>query len=159
MGIVVLTASLAAGPVGASDKTNVMMVVRQGVDSFNKGDTKAFSAACADQGAIIDSIPPHEWHGSGMCSQWMDAFNAWTMKNGITETHLTEGKARHIDIIQDYAYVVLPMGFTYKDHGKPMKQTGSLEIFSLAKGNSGWRISGWAWADGVTAAVSAEGGH
>jgi len=94
-----------------------------------------------------------------MCSQWMDAFNAWIMKNGITEAHLTAGEARHIDITGDHAYVVLPMSFTYKDHGKPMKQTGSLEIFSLAKGNSGWRISGWAWAEGVTAAVSAESGH
>jgi hypothetical protein len=159
IGIVLLIAACAAGPVTASDKTDVMMVVRHGVDSFNKGDTKAFFATCADEGSIIDDIEPHEWHGAGMCSRWLDSLHAWAAKNAITETNVTAGKARHIDINGTHAYVVLPMSLTYKDHGKPMKQTGSLEIFSLAKGNSGWRISGWAWADGVTAAVSAESGH
>jgi ketosteroid isomerase-like protein len=159
MGIMLLIAVLAAGPVTASDKTDVMAVIHQWVDSFNKGDEKAALATCADEGSIIDDIEPHEWHGSGMCSHWMESLHAWVAKNEISETHVTAGRARHVDLNGAHAYVVLPMTFAYKDHGKPMKQTGSLATMSLTKSNSGWRISGWAWADGVTTAASADGGQ
>ena len=152
-------AALAAWPVAASDKTDVMAVVHQWVDGFNKGDTKSALAACADEGAIIDDIPPHEWHGSGVCSKWMSAYEAWATKNGITEGIATPGKARHIDVDAASAYVVLPMTFTFKDHNKPMKQTGTVVTMSLAKENSAWRITGWSWAGGMTVAVSADSGH
>jgi len=63
---------LASGPAGASGKKDVMVPVRQFVDGFNKGDTQKAAAACADQTSIIDEVPPHEWHGDGACSKWMD---------------------------------------------------------------------------------------
>jgi hypothetical protein len=50
-------AALAAGQpgaaqTGATDKNDVMATVRQFVDGFNKGDTKAAAAACSDQMSI-----------------------------------------------------------------------------------------------------------
>ena len=54
---IALTASvLVAGPAAATDKTDVMSVVHQWVDSFNKGDMKSMGAACADQASIIDGL-------------------------------------------------------------------------------------------------------
>jgi hypothetical protein len=152
-------AAFAAAPVAASDKTDVMAVVHQWVDGFNKGDTKSALAACADEGAIIDDIPPHEWHGSGVCSKWMSAYDAWATKNGITDGNATPGKARHIDVDGSSAYVVLPMTLTFKDHNKPMKEPGALVTMSLTKGDSGWRITGWSWAAGMAVAVRTDGGH
>jgi ketosteroid isomerase-like protein len=154
-----LIAALAAGPVAASDQTDIMAVVHQWVDGFNKGDMNAAAAACTDQGAIIDDIPPNVWHGAAVCSQWAKDFEAWAAKNGIAEPSSTPGKPRHFTVNGAQAYMVLPVTFKYKDHGKPMQQTGSLAIISFAKGASGWRISGWAWADGVTAAASADAAH
>jgi len=158
--VILSAAALAAGPVAASDKTDVMAVVHQWVDSFNKGDTKSGLAACADEGAIIDDIPPHEWHGSGVCSKWLSDYDAWATKNGVTAAHATPGKARHVDVDGSTAYVVLPMTLTYRDHNNPMKETGTLVTMSLAKADAGWRITGWSWAAGMTAAVSADSsGH
>jgi hypothetical protein len=51
-------AVLAAGPAAATDKTDVMSVIHQWVDGFNKGDMKSTAAACADQTSIIDDFPP-----------------------------------------------------------------------------------------------------
>ena len=59
---------LMAGWAAASDKTDVMAVVKQWDDGFNTGDIKSAVVACADQTSIIDDIPPHEWHGTGGCS-------------------------------------------------------------------------------------------
>src|SRR5689334_19587472 len=81
MFIALAVAILAAEPTTASEKTDVMAVVRQFVDGFNKGDTKTALAACADQTSIIDDFPPHEWHGAGACSKWMNDDDAYAKKN------------------------------------------------------------------------------
>ncbi len=139
-------AILAVTPVGASDKTDVMATVHQFVDSFNKGDTKTAAAACADQTSIIDEFPPHEWHGSGACLRWMADYDADAAKNGITGGVVTLGTPRHIDIMADRAYVVIPSNYAFQRKGKPVKEIGSMFTFALAKGATGWRITGWAWA-------------
>jgi ketosteroid isomerase-like protein len=138
---------LTAGWAAASEKTDVMAVVNQWNDGFNKGDTKSALAACADQTSIIDDLPPHEWHGAGACSKWMKDADAYFKKNEITDAVSTLGKPRHIDVAADRAYVVIPASFTYMQKGKPVKETSTVTM-SLQKTESGWRITGWAWADG-----------
>ncbi len=153
--LAVALAVFAAGPavVAASDKSDVMATVHQWVDGFNKGDLKGASAACADEVSIIDDIAPNEWHGNGACAKWADAYNAEAKKNGITDGVVTLGKPRHFDVSGDSAYMVVSATYTYKQGGKPMKMTGATVTMSLKKGSSGWRISGWSWADGVEAEV------
>jgi opacity protein-like surface antigen len=144
--IVLAMAVLAVGPAAASDKTDVMATGHQFVDGFNKGDMKAALAACADQASIIDDFAPHEWHGAGACSTWANDYEADAKKNGITDGVVTLGTPRHIDITSDRAYVVVPASFTYKQKGKPVKETGSTWTLVLQKGATGWRITAWAWA-------------
>jgi hypothetical protein len=139
-------ALLAAGPTFASDKTDVMVTVNQFLDGFNKGDTKALLAACADQTSIIDEFPPHEWHGAGACSKWVDDFDADAKKNGITDGIVTLGDPRHVDVTADHAYVVIPADYAFKQKGKAAKETGSIMTLTLQKGRAGWHITGWAWA-------------
>ncbi len=139
-------AALAAGPTAAAQETDVMVPVLQFVDAFNKGDTKTAAAACADQTSIIDEFPPHEWHGAGACLTWMNAYDANARKNGITEGIVTLSDPVHIDITRDRAYVVARANYAYKEHGKPVTETGSLFTVALQKGPAGWRIIGWAWA-------------
>ena len=130
------------------EKTAAMAPVHQFVDGFNKGDTKSALAACADQTNIIDEFPPHEWHGAGACAQWANDFDADSKKNGVTDGRVTLGAPRHVDITGDRAYVVFPSSFSYKQNGKPMKETGSTFTFVLQKGAAGWRIIAWTWAKG-----------
>jgi hypothetical protein len=150
-------AALAAGPALASDETDVWAVVHQFEVGFNKGgDMKSALAACADQTSIIDSIPPHEWHGAGACSKWLSDFNAFSKANEITDAVATLGKPKHINITGDRAYVVAPATYTYKMKGNPTKESGSILTVALQKGPSGWRITGWSYTAGIEAAVKTE---
>jgi ketosteroid isomerase-like protein len=146
--IVVFAAGmLVSGWCGASEKTDVMAVVKQWSDAFNKGDAKSALATCADQTSILDDVPPHEWHGVGACSRWMNDDAAFMKKNGITHAAVTFGPALHIDVTAERAYVVAPAEFNYLQQGKPVKETATVTM-TLQKSETGWHITGWAWADG-----------
>ncbi len=129
-----------------SAQTAVLASIHQFVDGFNKGDTKMAVAACADETSILDEFPPHEWHGAGACAKWLSDFDADAQKNGITDGVVTLGKASHVDINSDYAYVVVPANYTFKQKGKPVSEVGSIITLSLHKNPAGWQITGWAWA-------------
>lgn len=144
--IALVLAVLIAGPLAADDKADVLASVHQFVDAFNKGDTKAFSATCADQTSIIDEFPPHEWHGAGACAKWASDYDVDAKKNGITDGLVTMSDPQHVDITADHAYVVGSANYAYKKNGKPVSETGSVITIVLQKGNAGWRITGWAWA-------------
>ncbi len=144
--IALALAVLTAGPLVASEKTEVMATVQQLVDAFNKGDTKSLVAVCADEMCIIDEFPPHEWHGAGTRSKWLADYDADTKKNGITDGNVTISKPRHIDVTGDRAYVVVPANYSYKQNGKAMNETDSTWTFTLQKINANWRVTGWAWA-------------
>jgi ketosteroid isomerase-like protein len=140
------TAFFATLAVAATDKSDVMTTVQKFVDSFNKGDVKALSVTCADQASIIDEFPPHQWHGAGACAKWSDAYDAWAKKNGITDGVVTLSAPLHVDVTGDYAYVVVPADYKYKQNGKPVQEIGSALIIALHKDASGWRIAAWAWS-------------
>lgn len=124
----------------------VMAAVNQFVDGFNKGDTKAMLAACADQTAIIDEFPPHEWHGAGACAKWIADYDAYGKKEGITDGVVKLTSTRHMAVTADRAYVVTVANYDWKEKGKPMKETGATFTFALVKVGAGWRISGWSWS-------------
>jgi hypothetical protein len=150
-------AALAAGTAAASEKTDVWAVVHQFEVGFNKGgDMKEALATCADQTSIIDSIPPHEWHGAGACSKWLSDFDAFCKAHEITGVVSTLGKPRHIDITGDRAYVVASGTLTYNVKAKPTKESGSIFTVALQKGPSGWRITGWSYSAGIEAAAKTE---
>jgi ketosteroid isomerase-like protein len=144
--IVVLAILGMAGPAAAADKTDVMAVVNQFIDAFNKGDTKAYVATCAPQVAIIDEFAPYSWQGATACQDWANDFDADAKKNAITEPIVVAGKPKHVDITGDRAYVVMPADFKYKVKGKPTAEKGSIFTLTLQKLGAGWRITGWAWA-------------
>ena len=134
------------GPTSTADQKAVVAVVNQFTDAFNKGDTKAAAATCAEQTSIIDEFPPHEWHGAGACAKWMADYDADAKKNGITDGSVKLSAAKHVDVTANRAYVVVPADYSYKQKGKPVKETGSLLTVALQKSAAGWRITGWSWS-------------
>jgi len=139
-------AFLSAGTAAASEKTDVMAVVHQMVDGFNKGDVRSSVAACTDQAVIVDDTPPHVWQGSGACAAWLDAYQAWAKSNEVTGIFEAIVKVRHIDISGDFAYVVQSVGLSWIEKSKGMSEK-AIETVTLKKTPAGWRITGWAWAD------------
>ena len=136
----------AASPAAPAPKADALATVHQFVDSFNKGDTKAAAATCADQTVIIDDFPPYEWHGAGSCLKWMDDYGADAAKNKITDGHVTLGTARHAYVSGDRAYIVVPTTYVYKKNGKVVKEIGSTLTVALQSSANSYRITGWAWS-------------
>jgi len=138
-------AALMSIPAVGQDKA-VMKAVQGFVDAFNKGDTKAALAMCAEQAQIIDEFPPFEWHGAGACAKWFADYDADAKKNAVTDGVVTLGTPRHVDVAGDHAYVVVPADYAFKANGKPDKEIASSLTVVLRKGAAGWRISAWAWS-------------
>ncbi len=141
-----LILAFGAGSAVASEQTAVMATVHQFIDGFNKGDAKSALAACASPASIIDDVPPHEWQGPTACVDWSNAYDADAKKNGITDGIVTLGTPWHVAVTGARAYVVVPVTYTYKQHGKPVTESGSVLTVALKKIAAGWRITGWAWA-------------
>jgi len=144
--VAVLVITVAAPATAQAGRADVMALVRQFIDGFNKGDVKSALAACADQASIIDEFPPYEWHGPGACAKWANDYDADAKKNGVTDGTVTLGTPKHVDVAGDRAYVVVPADYAYKMKGKAMKETGSTFTLVMQKSAAGWRLTGWAWA-------------
>jgi hypothetical protein len=124
-------ATFSMAQTSGSAHTAVLAPINQFVDGFNKGDTKMALAACADETSILDEFPPHQWHGAGACAKWLNDFDADVKKNGITDGVVTLRKASHVNVNSDYAYVVVPANYTFKQKGKPVSEVGSIITLSL----------------------------
>ena len=133
-------------PVAASDQADVMEVVRRWADAFTQGSFDTGIALCAEDAVVIDDLQPHVWQGPGACSRWFKAFEAWASKARVTNAAITLGKLRHLDIDVGFAYLVAPVTLSYTKAGKPVNFPGTITL-TLHKGESGWRVSGVAWAD------------
>ena len=144
IGIAIAIALIGAGPVVASEETDVMAPVRQFVEGFNKSDSKMVQAACADQTFIIDDFPPHEWRGSGAASKWFRDLAVMGKKNGMSDAFVTLAKPRQVHVTGRNAYAVVPVNLRYNEKGRLVTTTGFMTL-ALHKGIGGWRIAAWAW--------------
>ena len=58
-------------------------------------------------------------------------------KSGITDGIVTLGAPTHVDVTADHAYVVVPADYTFKQNGKPMKETARRLPFPCKKAAAG----------------------
>ena len=102
-------------------------------------------ATCADDAAVIDDIPPFEWHGPGACSRWQKDNDAYLQNEGITDATFTMGNPQQLIISGDRAYAVLPTTMDFTQKGKHVSTTATSTLV-LHKTAAGWRITAWTWA-------------
>lgn len=129
-----------AGSAVASDKGDIMAVLKHWI-SGEAGTV----ATCADDAAVIDDIPPFEWHGPGACSRWQKDNDAYTQREEITDASFTIGNPLQLIISGDRAYAVLPSTFAATHKGKRERGTATT-TFVLHKTAAGWQITAWTWA-------------
>ena len=142
---VVFTLMINSGSAVASDKDDVVATVNQYLNNLDDKTLDKALAVCDSQVSIIDEFPPHEWHGPTACADWWKAYNAYNEKSGITDGDAPLGTPWTVDVTGDRAYFVAPMTYTFKQHGKPVKETASF-VVSLKRTPTGWRITGWAFS-------------
>jgi hypothetical protein len=142
---VVFTLMINSASAVASDKDDVAATVNQYLNNLDDKTLDKALAVCDSQVSIIDEFPPHEWHGPTACADWWKAYNAYNEKSGITDGDAPLGTPWTVDVTGDRAYFVAPMTYTFKQHGKPVKETASFAV-SLKRTPTGWRITGWAFS-------------
>jgi hypothetical protein len=142
---VVFTLMINSGSAVASDKDDVVATVNQYLNNLDDKTLDKALAVCDSQVSIIDEFPPHEWHGPTACADWWKAYNAYNEKSGITDGDAPLGTPWTVDVTGDRAYFVAPMTYTFKQHGKPVKETAAFAV-SLRRTPTGWRITGWAFS-------------
>src|ERR1700690_2231136 len=98
----------AAGSALASDKSDIIAVLKQ----WNNPDNMMKAAAsCANDAAILDVIPPYEWHGPGACANFAKDYDAFVRKEGMAYEIGAMGKPTEFDVVGDRAYVSIPFTF------------------------------------------------
>jgi len=140
--------AITMAPAAASDKTDVLAVVHQYMDGYNKGDVKAEVATCASPASIIDDFPPHHWQGATACADWAKAYTGYGKANGIAGGHVALAAPSHVTVDGNSAYAIFPANYTFTQKGKPQSVPHSVWTVALAKQVAGWRIVGWTWSDG-----------
>jgi hypothetical protein len=136
----ILAAVLAAmaAPAAASDRTDIMAVVKD----YNVAFSPKF---CAPQAAIIDDFGQHSWQGATACADWLTSFAADSKANAITDGIVTPGKPWRVKADGDRGYAVYPAKYDYKQKGKAVHETG-VWTFAFQKLAEGWRITAWTWS-------------
>jgi ketosteroid isomerase-like protein len=133
-------------PAFASDKTDVTATVHQFFDNAGPDNLQKALAACDSPVSILDEFPPHVWHGPTACADWFKGLVAYNEKNGITDQVATLGAPWTVDVTGDRAYFVAPAVYTFKQHGKPVKEARAVFTVGLRRTDAGWRITGWTWS-------------
>jgi ketosteroid isomerase-like protein len=114
------------------------------MDTFNKGDMAGAAATHAPDAVIVDEVPPFFWRGPKAFADWGAALDADAKKIGMTEPAVALRAATRVETAGDQAYVIVPVTFTFKLKGVPMKEDAQM-TFVLKKGASGWLIHSWTW--------------
>ena len=125
-----------------------LAAVLQYVDAFNRGDSTAMAAGCADPMLILDGMSPHVWCGPRAAEDWWRDVLIEGEHLGASGYRISLGDPRHVDVTGDYAYVVVPAAMAFDLGGQQVTQTGSVYTVALRRVGSDWRLTAWAWAKG-----------
>jgi hypothetical protein len=129
----------------ASDKTDVVDAVNRYLANLDADKIQTAVAMCDPEVSILDEFPSHAWHGPTACAEWWKGLLAYDEKSGISDGDATLGKTWTVDVTGDRAYFVAPMTYTYKQNGKPVKESASFAV-ALKRTQARWRITSWAYS-------------
>lgn len=141
LGIVLGATAFAAGP-----DPQLMAPIHKFMDDFNKGDAAgaATTHSPTEDLTIIDEVPPYLWKGPRAFQTWVADLTADESARGISDQAVSIGEPTRVETKGEWAYVIVPSAYRFKEHGKPMHATAQM-TFVLKKEASGWLIHGWTW--------------
>ncbi|MDP3855676.1 nuclear transport factor 2 family protein [Phenylobacterium sp.] len=136
---------LATATTAAAADARLAAPIGQFIDSFNKGDLKAAVATHMGDVAIVDEVAPFVWRGPGAVEAWAGDLAKDATAKGLTDQSVALSPATRELVSGDRAYVIVPAVYSFKDHGKPMREAAQM-TFSLRKDAAGaWKINAWTW--------------
>jgi len=142
---VTLVAMLCVCTATPAAETDVLAPIHTYVNAANAGNRALLISAFTADSVIVDEFAPFRFPAPDAAAHWYDGFGADQTKNSVTDAAISSTAPKFVTVVGSRAYVVLPTVYTYKLHGKPAKETGSL-AFTLVKRGALWKISAMAWA-------------
>jgi ketosteroid isomerase-like protein len=95
---------------------DVSNAIHQFIDAFNSGDAKAVDAA----------------------------YDKHAQATGVTDGNVKYSDSTRTEVDGNFAYAVVPVLYTYKEHGAPTQEEGQM-TFALHRAAGGWKIQAWTW--------------
>jgi hypothetical protein len=141
----VLFALVCVSGAAAAAERSVLAPIETYVRAANAGNRALLISAFTADSAIVDEFAPFRFPAPHAAAHWYDGFGADQSANGVSDAFIAYTAPKFVTVAGTRAYVVLPTVYTYKIHGKPAKETGSL-AFTLIERNATWKISAMAWA-------------
>ncbi len=135
-----LVSSAMAAP--ADDVSNA---IHHFIDAFNGGDTKAVDAAYATGSiSITDEFAPYRWSGPHAGRAWAAAYDKHAQATGVADGNVKYSDSTRTEVDGNFAYAVVPVLYSYKEHGAPTQEEGQM-TFALHRIGGGWKIQAWTW--------------
>ena len=144
LAIIALLCVCAGRAAGAADR-GVLVPIFAFVAAANSGDRAKLVGAFSSDSAIVDEFAPFRFPAPNAAGHWFDGFAADQTANGVSAAVIAVRPPKFMTVAGRHAYVVVPTVYTYRIHGAPAKETGSL-AFSLVESGTRWKISTMSWA-------------
>ena len=130
----------------AATGEDVVAPLRQFIDAFNKGDTAgAYATYAKGEITIVDEFAPHRWTGTHAAQDWATAYDKHAQVTGVSDGQVKYGAPTRIEREGEFAYVIMPTEYLYKEHGKAMDEKGQITAV-LHKEGDAWKIQAWTWS-------------
>ncbi len=133
-----------SGVAVAADRA-VLLPIRAFVAAANAGDRARLVSAFSGDSAIVDEFAPFRFRAPDAAGHWFDGFGADQAANGVSDALIAVRAPKFATVNGQHAYVVIPTIYTYRIHGKPATESGSL-AFTLVQSNRQWKIGTMSWA-------------
>lgn len=136
IGLAIVASPAAAAPLGNDDdRAAVIRSVEGALNAFSVGDMPRFRAAWADRDVIIvDDVAPYIWTGPDSLDHWLQDTSRDVRSLGLTKMKLVAGRAERVTIVQNRAYLVLPIVVSYEKGGVGYEQHGIQTLVLDRKG-------------------------
>ena len=143
--LVLTTILMAIVFAGAAAPADVVAPIHQFIDGFNTGDVKsAYAAYTSGDIVIVDEFAPHLWTGPHAPQDWAADYDKHAQATGVSDGSVKYGAPTRTEVQGDFAYVILPTVYSYKEHGQAMTEDGQM-TFVLHREKDAWKISAWTW--------------
>ncbi len=133
-----------AGAASAADQ-RVLVPIQTYVRAANAGHRAELISAFTADSTIVDEFAPYSFPAPHAAAHWYDGFGADQLAGGVSAAEIRYTAPKFVTVAGIRAYVVLPTVYTYKIHGRPARESGSL-AFALRNVGGAWKISAMAWA-------------
>ena len=141
-------ASLLVATCGAAAPPPAIMSTVDGViAAANANDISRLNSFFTQDAVLIDEFAPFVWKGPNAGARWWGELDAMNAASHISNVHIAVQQVTQSNVTRGHAYVVLHLVITWRDHGKPWRESG-LWALTLHTGSASWKIATASWATG-----------